>query len=167
MLRNNHSYGISEQANLECVNLYSVTGIANGCQGGYAIDGLNIMAQRGGSKRSNYPYTSRYWFGSGSPTTPGICNDTDKVWAGIGTPVVYNTTTIEQLKDLLYREGPVTVHMDASSPFGYYHSGLYSGCGTSTTISQLNHLALLTGYTSNSWILKNSWGTDWGNNGYA
>jgi cathepsin L len=43
-----------------------------------------------------------------------------------------------------------------------YKTGIFSNCGTST-----NHAALATGYDNNgNWIIKNSWGKQWGENGY-
>ena len=65
--------------------------------------------------------------------------------------------------------GPITVAVDASSAaFKFYKSGIFSHadkCGT-----DLNHAITLVGYNNTSdqsyWIVRNSWGTDWGENGY-
>jgi hypothetical protein len=46
--------------------------------------------------------------------------------------------------------------------FQLYKSGVFTGkCGTN-----LDHGVLLVGYNPESYILKNSWGTSWGDNGY-
>merc|ERR1712196_266121 len=59
--------------------------------------------------------------------------------------------------------GPVSVAIEADQmSFQMYSGGvLSSGCGTN-----LDHGVLAVGYDSNSFKLKNSWGTSWGNNGY-
>lgn len=65
-------------------------------------------------------------------------------------------------------EQPVSVLVDAHSrEFKEYREGIFTGsCGTET-----NHAMLVVGYgtTANGtdyWIVKNSWGTTWGDNGY-
>lgn len=46
----------------------------------------------------------------------------------------------------------------------YCSSGVYDdhSCSSST----VNHAMLVVGYTKDAWILKNWWGSHWGENGY-
>jgi len=50
--------------------------------------------------------------------------------------------------------------LDANN-FQFYDSGVFSDCGT-----QLDHGVTLVGYTSEFWIVRNSWGSSWGEQGY-
>jgi cathepsin L len=48
-----------------------------------------------------------------------------------------------------------------------YSSGIYS-CITTPNISNLNHAVEVIGFDSNgNYIIKNSWGTYWGNSGFG
>lgn len=58
-------------------------------------------------------------------------------------------------------EKPVIVTL-AASGWHLYGSGVFS-CNASAPI---DHAVLLVGYDNVSWIIKNSWGDDWGDNGY-
>lgn len=52
-----------------------------------------------------------------------------------------------------------------NSAFSYYSSGVFTGCPSDAS-ERINHAVLLYGYTSNGdWLIKNSWGTGWGNSG--
>ena len=76
-------------------------------------------------------------------------------------------------KELMYivSQHPVIVTIDASMPFfRFYKGGIiqykqYPECG-----KELNHVVMLVGYGDENgipyWILKNSWGEDWGEDGY-
>lgn len=55
---------------------------------------------------------------------------------------------------------PVSVAVDASN-WIFYKSGIFDDCE-----ENLDHGVLLAGYTPRFWLVKNSWGTVWGENGY-
>jgi len=65
--------------------------------------------------------------------------------------------------------GVVSVAIDASdSKFQFYKSGVITQCSTS-----INHAVAIVGYGYdqaaglNYYLIKNSWGTWWGDNGYV
>merc|ERR550539_1952933 len=60
--------------------------------------------------------------------------------------------------------GPVTVTVAADNRFVNYNSGILTGVSTQCN---LNHAILATGFGSNFWKIKNSWGQRWGANGFA
>ncbi|KAL5201066.1 hypothetical protein ABZP36_035420 [Zizania latifolia] len=70
------------------------------------------------------------------------------------------------LKQSVYKQ-PVSVIIDANTTsFQLYKNGVYNGpCGLST-----NHAVLAVGYGETNgvhyWIVKNSWGANWGESGY-
>jgi KDEL-tailed cysteine endopeptidase len=69
--------------------------------------------------------------------------------------------------DVVGTIGPATVRIDASDKsFKHYTHGVYNTCGTN-----VDHAVVIVGYGSTStgmdyWIVKNSWGTSWGEKGY-
>jgi C1A family cysteine protease len=75
--------------------------------------------------------------------------------------------TNDQLKNAIYTYGPVTAGVCADSGWDSYTGGIYAPgnnqCGGST-----NHQIILVGWddSTQSWILRNSWGAGWGENGY-
>jgi cathepsin L len=135
---------LSEQQLVDCAG-----SVGNqGCNGGWPNKAIGWMASHGSCAESAYPYTAR----------DGSCKQCSAVekpnGAGTGSG---ETTLAGQLSSL-----PVSVCVDASGNFQHYQSGVFSGpCGT-----QINHAILAVGYTSTYWIVKNSWGTSWGSQGY-
>nr|CAI5846048.1 unnamed protein product [Callosobruchus analis] len=66
--------------------------------------------------------------------------------------------------------GPISAAMEASTISFYSHGIIDSKSGCSNEESDLNHGVLLVGYQTDGdddyWIVKNSWGTNWGEQGY-
>ncbi|OQR89227.1 cysteine protease family C01A, partial [Thraustotheca clavata] len=80
----------------------------------------------------------------------------------------YTTRTVEMMKNALLK-GPISVSMVTSDSFKAYKGGIFF-CENEVTMSNINHILLLVGYDVveglEHWILKNSYGRDWGIRGY-
>ena len=66
------------------------------------------------------------------------------------------------IKQAIYDHGPVAVAVYVNSTFQNYSGGIYNSC----TNSSPNHAVVLVGWGSTYWIMRNSWGTGWGESGY-
>ena len=65
-------------------------------------------------------------------------------------------------KRVLIQPVTVAVHVD-NDKWQFYGKGIIDyRCSTS-----LNHGIIITGYTDNTWLVKNSWGKSWGHGGFG
>ena len=73
-------------------------------------------------------------------------------------------TTVESIKNAIYTHGPVSCAVYVNSAFQAYNGGIYDTSYTGTN----NHAVVLVGWNDAQqyWILRNSWGTGWGEDGY-
>jgi cathepsin L len=146
---------LSEQNLVDCSDAQG----NQGCDGGLMTQAMDyIISNNGIDTESSYPYTA----------TDGNCQfKTANVGATLASYVNVNQGDENDLQTKTYT-GPTSVAIDASqSSFQFYSSGVYYEPACSST--QLDHGVLSVGWgTSGSdyWIVKNSWGTSWGMNGY-
>ena len=138
------SIDLSEQRLLECTKDSS-------CSGGYleyAIDEL----------LNEVPFEFVYRYDPEDTSSTGIC---DAGGVQIGEKAEnYYTLTDAELIDLVV-DRPVAISVSATQ-WEYYGSGIMT-CGP---LDPVNHAVLLVGYTPDYWIIKNSWGDNWGEDGY-
>jgi len=136
---------LAEQQLVDCDKAQS------GCNGGMESDAIEWVAKNGGQcAEKDYPYTAR----------GGTCKKTCSPVGHVKSVVRFSSEAKLQTNII---NQPCTVAVDAgSSDWQSYKGGVYAGhCG-----KQLNHAILAVGYTSTYWIVKNSWGTSWGAQGY-
>ncbi|RUS80967.1 hypothetical protein EGW08_011287 [Elysia chlorotica] len=79
---------------------------------------------------------------------------------------------LNTLKLALFEKGPISVAIDAShKSLSFYANGIYYEPECSSDPDGLDHAVLAVGYGSlngqNYWLVKNSWSTYWGNDGYV
>uniref|UniRef100_A0A8D2NPY1 Peptidase C1A papain C-terminal domain-containing protein n=1 Tax=Zosterops lateralis melanops TaxID=1220523 RepID=A0A8D2NPY1_ZOSLA len=90
---------------------------------------------------------------------------------GDGDGDVATRCNITALKAAIYKHGPVAVSIDAShKTFSFYSNGIYYEPKCDNTPGSLDHAVLAVGYGvlqgETYWLIKNSWSTYWGNDGY-
>ncbi|KAK2984203.1 hypothetical protein RJ640_017316 [Escallonia rubra] len=147
---------LSEQELVDC----DKTGEDQGCEGGYMEDGFEfIIKNKGIASEAQYPYDAADRTCNSQEETPPAAKITG-----------YEKVTANSEKALLkaVANQPVSVSIDASGyAFQFYSSGVFAGdCGT-----ELDHGVTAVGYGTTAdgakyWLVKNSWGTSWGESGY-
>ncbi len=74
--------------------------------------------------------------------------------------------SVAKIKEAIYRHGPVSVAVCVGPAFQAYKSGVFKTNETCSGV--VNHGVVLVGWddAKKAWILRNSWGTSWGQKGY-
>jgi C1A family cysteine protease len=147
LIKDSQTTTYSEQQLVDCDR-----GTNMGCNGGLMHTALKYVSSKGLEGDSVYPYKARDM----------TCQyNQSKVIVGATNVQCYEDLSDDQIKTYLTNIGPLSIAVDAND-FQMYSSGILNCHG-----SQLNHGVLLVGYGENFWIVKNSWGQNWGENGFV
>jgi len=131
----------------------------DGCDGGNPPTAYEYVISAGGLETyKEYPYTAK----------DGKCAFQKSLIAHSISKWQYVTRvrSVSQIQSFTYSTGPPSVCVDAST-WDSYRGGVYTraDCGTA-----LDHCVQIVGWDvvkgQNVWLVRNSWGTDWGNAGY-
>ena len=156
-LKTNKLVSLSEQNLIDCSKKYGNFG----CNGGLANKAFDYVQQNGGiDTEASYPYEA----------VDGTCHfSSSEVGATVTGYVRIPYANESALMEAVAIVGPVSVSIDASQDsFMHYDSGVYSEPLCKRTI--LDHVVLVVGYGAHNgrdyWLVKNSWGEEWGMDGY-
>ncbi|XP_014239822.1 cathepsin L1-like [Cimex lectularius] len=130
----------------------------NPCLGGSPLTVFDFIENnRGLATESSYPYEEKV----NNCTQEKI--EHFKITRG-------NFVPPNSIKWSIFKNGPVITAYDATQfSYLFYSSGIYEDPACNST--DINHASVLVGFGTeeryNYWLVKNSWGTDWGEDGYA
>eukprot|EP00088_Acartia_fossae_P061372 TRINITY_DN7376_c0_g1_i2.p1 TRINITY_DN7376_c0_g1~~TRINITY_DN7376_c0_g1_i2.p1 ORF type:complete len:307 (+),score=90.81 TRINITY_DN7376_c0_g1_i2:171-1091(+) len=166
---------LSEQHILDCAYNH-IFSDASGDWGAYGCDGAwpqayydwLIMNGEYNQEESAYPYTSGRTgdVGACSPSSNGY--NTNFRLTGMQNQWYTKENDMEGLIAI----NPVVTAVQVTNNWGSYGGGILddSACCEaaydSSCVYNLNHAVLVVGYGSNYWLVKNSWGTSWGEHGF-
>jgi C1A family cysteine protease len=151
----------AEEILLSCSN-------AGSCNGGYINRAADHIRDTGLPPETYFPYTAS--------SSDDLCTNAGSGWlvstrrATSWSYVNTTTVSVQTIKDALTTYGPLVTTMDVYYDFFSYRSGIYEYVNGSY---QGGHAILIVGYQDDStvdgggyFIVKNSWGTGWGESGY-
>jgi len=131
----------------------------NGCDGGWPHDAyVKAVENRNGiDLNSDYPYN----INQAGTCKFGPSGNADKPYTNVKT---YSSPPRGQLQSQLNTVGPISVCL-AAETWQTYTGGVLKNCAGS-----VDHCVQAVGYNSDAaepyWIVRNSWGTGWGIQGY-
>merc|ERR1719159_559793 len=161
--KNGHKSNIkvSAQALVDCVPNPQHCGGTGGCDGATGELAYDFVRDHGIPLESDLEYTAQ----------TGKCHHPEGLYPAAQRVRVDGFHALPSnkyapLMNALVQEGPAVVSVDGNTWFDY-DSGVFDGCEKDAV---LGHAVLLVGYGSDAgkpyWRIQNSWGADWGENGY-
>lgn len=164
---NGFAYSLSAQQLVDCSKQ------DYGCDGGWfdtAFKFISSLPSRWLENEQQYPYVGRVGHcksgGYDAPPPP----DPDRTIAYNLNVIGYKRIVDEDcFMENLFIYGPIPVAIQVTSNLFAYETGIFSDnlCG-----NNLNHAVLLIGWGVDErtkipyWLIKNSWGSDWGEDGF-
>ncbi|KAG6588084.1 Thiol protease aleurain-like protein, partial [Cucurbita argyrosperma subsp. sororia] len=158
--RQAHGEGISlsEQQLVDCAGAFNNFG----CNGGLPSQAFEYIKFNGGlATEAAYPYTAKN----------GECKYMSE---NVGVKVVDSVNITlgaeDELKHAVAFVRPVSVAFQVVKGFRLYSKGVYTSNSCGSSPQDVNHAVLAVGYGVEDgvpyWLIKNSWGPKWGDNGY-
>ncbi|CAH1276333.1 unnamed protein product [Diabrotica balteata] len=153
-IHNKQNISLSEQQLIDCSTEYHYN---RGCRDGNSDYALLFIHDHGICSESDYPYTA----------TEGSCQNCSLVLE----TVAYPTSVLENeisLKQIVGTVGPVAVALSVNENWQLYKGGIFDD--STCTGYAINYWSLAVGYGTDNgtdyWIVRNSLGESWGEDGY-
>lgn len=149
----------SEQQLVDCAGAFE----NYGCRGGLPSQAFEYIKYNGGIElEDTYKYEGK---------DLECRNDPSRNYVTVTKSVNITSGSEEELQDALANNGPVSIAYQVNKDFRHYSSGVFTSDDCGTTTMDVNHAVLAVGYNEANgelpyYIVKNSWGDQWGMSGY-
>ena len=143
----------------------------SGCNGGLMEYSYTWLKENGGIMTdADYPYKG--YKGTCQSDPSKYVDMTISGYKKLGSSTsTWSPVDEDEMKEFLYEVGPLAIALNAN-PLQTYTGGVLDKTSSQCPVSGINHAVLLVGYghddASNKdyWLVKNSWGQSWGEDGY-
>ena len=157
LIENGLTTDVSEQDVMDCAV------DSDGCEGGNWNDALAYIEVDGTAKQSALPYLAqsrKCRVSLDRPYHAVTSAPLDVDWKRI--------PTASEIKQALCSHGPLYTSIEATDTFLAYAGGVYSQIEAIDSRVN-NHAVVIVGWddVKGAWRIKNSWGNDWGEKGFA
>ena len=155
----------SEQMLVDCDSYDS------GCNGGLMENTFDWLKENGIMTDADYPYVG---YKHNCQLDPSKYIDMKVTgYKKLGSSALTWTPVDEdEIKEFLYETGPLAIALNGD-PLQTYISGILDVPSSQCPVSKINHGVTMVGYGHDDasgkdyWIIKNSWGRNWGEQGYC
>ena len=162
---NANSLDLSEAQVLTCMG--RILGLNNNCgSGGIHGDAANFMKDNRILLEPEWPYEFKF-----SDRCPQFQNSSSPFqaieWNYVSGSALNSSPSVQAIKEAIIRYGSVAVTMRATETFEAYGGGIYDANDNISIVP--DHVVQLVGWSDRDqcWIMKNSWGTNWGEGGFC
>jgi len=150
---------LAEQQLVDCAQAFD----NHGCEGGLPSHAFEYIMYAGGiSTETAYPYKA----------VDEACAVDKSTYAldVVGGSVNITEGDEVELKSAIFEHGPVSIAFQVVDGFRDYTTGVYTSDTCENSTADVNHAVLAVGFGTEGgmdyWLVKNSWGADWGDQGY-
>lgn len=165
---------LSEQFIVSCPSYYGYS--VGDCCGGFFPNALNFLRNVGTITEACFSYKAIDANGRDAGDCKGLripsndpveCNEKCEDWESyiIKVDNYHSLSNHQSIKNAIVTYGPVIAAFDIYYDFYEYDGGVYE---RNSNIYSGGHVVAIVGYNDDQdyWICKNSWGTNWGENGW-
>jgi C1A family cysteine protease len=172
LIRKNMNLDLSEQQFLDCAEvdqpvyrggqMVTIKQHAGSCQGGWYGPVFEYLKTNSAALEAKIPYKSE------ESTCIAAGTNMYKIAAWGYVKPDAGIPSVKQMKEALCKYGPIAACIKVTTAFQAYKSGIFDEFADCNGERDINHAITIVGWddSKESYLIKNSWGTGWGDNGY-
>ncbi len=162
LLKNGKTLDISEQSILDCA-VDRNGNDAGSCDGGWYGGVFDYLMVKGAKLETENPYKSKSVFCSDPSKSKYTITKWGYIRRDAGIP------SVQEMKEAISKYGAIAATIKVTPAFQAYKSGIFDEHTPVSAPNDVNHAVTIVGWDDNkkAYLVKNSWGPQWGENGYV